>query len=182
MQPKNLGYYRTRDRGSNFMKSFIAICGVAVLASGCAAVHDQVANTITTITEPIAYRPPTRQGNVLDQNDLNKLQLGMTKDQVRFVLGTPIGTSPFTPDRWDYVGYYKSPRGQTTSRTVSLNFNKDGQLASMQGVSAEMDKSVLSTPDAKALAQEERMYKSEDARAGDGQEKKMVINQPTSSP
>lgn len=160
------------------MKSLALICGVALLASGCSTVSDHVGKTITTLTDPIAYRPPTRQGNVLDQNDLNKLQLGMTKDQVRFVLGTPIGTSPFTPDRWDYVGYYKSPRGQTASRTVTLVFDKDSHLTSMQGVSAEADKAVLSTPDAKALAAEERMYKSEDNRAADGQEHRVVINHP----
>ena len=68
----------------------------------------------------IVYKLPTRQGNVYDQKDLQKIQLGMTREQVHFVLGTPIATSPFREDRWDYVGYYKSPRGQVITRTMLL--------------------------------------------------------------
>lgn len=59
----------------------------------------------------ILYRLPTRQGNVIDQRDLNKLQIGMTREQVKFVMGTPVAANPFRDERWDYFGYYKSPRG-----------------------------------------------------------------------
>ena len=80
----------------------------------------------------IIYKLPTRQGNVLDQKDLDKLKPGMTRDQVKFVMGTPLAATPFRADRWDYVGYYKSPRGEITQRTVTAFFDAD-MLARVEG-------------------------------------------------
>ena len=57
----------------------------------------------------------------------------MTREQVRFLLGTPVAASPFRDDRWDYTGYYKSPRGKVFSRTVTLFFAGNA-LARMEGV------------------------------------------------
>ena len=96
------------------------------------------------IFEPIVYKLPTRQGNVIEQKQLDQLKLGMSRDQVKFLLGTPIAASPFRDERWDYLGYYKGPRGKPSSRTVSLYFDKD-QLVKMDGIqiaSAEADKTV----------------------------------------
>ena len=96
----------------------------------------------------LVYKLPTRQGNVIEQKELDQLQLGMTRDQVRFVLGTPIAASGLREDRWDYFGYYKPPRGKAFTRTVSLYFNGD-TLARMEGEKAlEGD---APAPDAKAL-------------------------------
>ncbi len=97
--------------------------------------------------DALAYKLPTRQGNVIEQKQLDQLKVGMTPDQVRFLLGTPLATSPFRDERWDYVGYYKSPRGQVSSRTVSLFFEN--------GVVARMDGTTLAAGDrAKAQALE----------------------------
>lgn len=81
----------------------------------------------------IVYKLPTRQGNVLEQDKLDQLELGMTRDQVRYLLGTPLAASPFTDARWDYLGYYKSPRGQSASRLVSLHFESE-RLVRMEGI------------------------------------------------
>ena len=101
--------------------------------------------------EPIVYKLPTRQGNVIEQKQLDQLKLGMNRDQVKFLLGTPIAASPFRSDRWDYLGYYKGPRGKAASRTVSLYFENE-VLAKMEGqvlASAATDKtSIEPTPDA----------------------------------
>jgi outer membrane protein assembly factor BamE len=48
-------------------------------------------------------------------------------------MGTPVAASPFRDDRWDYTGYYKSPRGKVYSRTVTLFFDGNA-LARMEGV------------------------------------------------
>ena len=48
----------------------------------------------------LVYKLPTRQGNVIDQKEIDKVTLGMTRDQVRFILGTPIAASTLTDDRW----------------------------------------------------------------------------------
>jgi outer membrane protein assembly factor BamE len=44
-----------------------------------------------------------RQGNYLTQEVIEQLEVGMTRDQVRYLLGTPVVASPFHPTRWDYV-------------------------------------------------------------------------------
>lgn len=83
----------------------------------------------------LIYKLPTRQGNVIEQAEIDKLKLGMTRDQVRFVLGTPMAANSMQPNRWDYLGYYKNPRGKTFSRTVSLYFDGDA-LVRMEGTEA----------------------------------------------
>ncbi|MEC9363711.1 MAG: outer membrane protein assembly factor BamE, partial [Pseudomonadota bacterium] len=50
----------------------------------------------------IIYKLPTRQGNVIEQKQLDQLQTGMTREQVLFLMGTPLAASPFREDRWDY--------------------------------------------------------------------------------
>ena len=82
--------------------------------------------------EELIYKLPTRQGNVIEQKQLEQLQIGMTRDQVKFLLGTPVAVGPFRDDAWDYIGYYKSPRGEVTSRTVTLTFSDD-KLSQIEG-------------------------------------------------
>lgn len=81
----------------------------------------------------VVYKLPTRQGNVIDQKQFDRLKVGQTREQVKFLLGTPIATSPFRNDRWDYYGYYKDPRGKVSTRTISLFFDGD-TLTRMEGV------------------------------------------------
>jgi outer membrane protein assembly factor BamE len=115
----------------------------------------------------IIYKLPTRQGNVIEQTQLDKLQVGMTRDQVKFLLGTPIATSPFRTERWDYFGYYKSPRGEVSTRTVSLYFD-DNKLARMDGAQlASADTRAMKdvgTPDVDTLAKEVQKDESEKSR------------------
>jgi outer membrane protein assembly factor BamE (lipoprotein component of BamABCDE complex) len=110
----------------------------------------------------IVYKLPTRQGNVIEQKQLDQLKTGMTRDQVRFLMGTPLAASPFREDRWDYVGYYKTPRGQVFTRTVSLWFEGD-KLARTEG--AEAAKSADQTaPDPGSAIKEEKKLKEEKQR------------------
>jgi outer membrane protein assembly factor BamE len=67
-----------------------------------------------------------QQGNVLPPDRLEQLKTGMSRSQVRFVLGTPLVTDPFHPDRWDYVYYFRpGSTGQAETRHVSLFFRND---------------------------------------------------------
>src|SRR5687768_4202630 len=59
------------------------------------------------------YRMDIAQGNVVTQEMVNQLKTGMTRSQVRFVLGTPLVTDPFHPDRWEY--YYSLRNGKENS-------------------------------------------------------------------
>jgi outer membrane protein assembly factor BamE len=116
----------------------------------------------------IIYKLPTRQGNVIEQKDLDKLKVGMTREQVKFVMGTPIASTPFRSDRWDYVGYYKSPRGDVTTRSVTLYFDKD-TLARLEGTEPESGDHNLSRPDAKTILKQERTDRVEDERGQQAQ-------------
>jgi outer membrane protein assembly factor BamE len=52
-----------------------------------------------------------QQGNYIDTGAIEKLKPGMTRSQVRFLLGTPLLTDAFHPDRWDYL-YIDRPKGR----------------------------------------------------------------------
>ena len=122
----------------------------------------------------LVFKLPTRQGNVIEQKELDALELGMSREQVRFLLGTPIAQSVFREDRWDYVGYYKNPRGKVYSRTVSLYFQGDS-LVRMDGQKAETGSS---TPDLEALENEQKKAATEDERAKEKTDSGIVIQQP----
>jgi len=75
------------------------------------------------ITSGCVYRAAVAQGNLIKQEDLDQVEIGMTKNQVRFLLGTPMIDDPFTRSRWDYVYYLKVGRKDASQkRWVSIFF------------------------------------------------------------
>ena len=56
------------------------------------------------------YRMNIQQGNFLEKRAVDQLQVGMTRSQVRYLLGTPMVPSTFDTDRWDYLYYLKKGR------------------------------------------------------------------------
>ena len=48
------------------------------------------------------YKVPILQGNIIEEKDVEQLSEGLTKDQVQYLLGTPMLNSPLHPKRWDY--------------------------------------------------------------------------------
>ncbi len=84
------------------------------------------------------YRLNIAQGNMIEQEELDQVEVGMTRNQVRFLLGTPMIDDPFHKDRWDYVYFLKIGRKDATfKRWVSVVFEdnvvseirKDQELA-----------------------------------------------------
>ena len=72
------------------------------------------------------YQAAMSQGNLLDQEDIDQVEVGMTRGQVRFLLGTPMIADPFHTDRWDYVYYLRIGRDKATSkRWISVFFDGD---------------------------------------------------------
>jgi outer membrane protein assembly factor BamE len=72
------------------------------------------------------YRMDVQQGNLLDAEQVDQLEVGMTRSQVRFLLGTPMVIDSFDPDRWDYV--YSLRRGRSrdvTKRHLVVWFEGD---------------------------------------------------------
>jgi outer membrane protein assembly factor BamE len=72
------------------------------------------------------YRLNISQGNLVEQEDLDQVEVGMTRSQIRFLLGTPMVDDPFHKDRWDYVFYIKIGREDATfKRWVSIIFEDE---------------------------------------------------------
>jgi outer membrane protein assembly factor BamE len=79
------------------------------------------------------YRMEIQQGNYVTQEMVSKLQAGMTRDQVRFVLGTPLLVDIFHDNRWDYV-YRRQRSGsrEVEERRLSVFFDND-RLVRIEG-------------------------------------------------
>jgi outer membrane protein assembly factor BamE len=56
------------------------------------------------------YRMNIQQGNYLEAKTVEQVQVGMTRSQVRFLLGTPMVADTFNPNRWDYLYYLREGR------------------------------------------------------------------------
>lgn len=78
------------------------------------------------------YRIDIRQGNYVTQEMVAQLKPGMTRDQVRFILGTPLVTDVFHADRWDYVYSFRPGRGETQLRRFAVFF-EESKLARVAG-------------------------------------------------
>ena len=68
------------------------------------------------------YRIDVRQGNFVTPEMAAQLKPGQTKDQVRFILGTPLLTDLFHADRWDYVYSFQPGRGELQQRKLAVLF------------------------------------------------------------
>jgi len=78
------------------------------------------------------YRADIQQGNFVSREMVAQLKEGMTQDQVRFVLGTPLLTDVFHNNRWDYPFRMKKGNGEVTTSRVTLTF-VDNRLARIEG-------------------------------------------------
>jgi len=66
-----------------------------------------------TLLGGCVYRPDIQQGNLLSVTDIEQVTVGMTRSQVRYLLGTPMISDPFAPQRWDYVYRMQYGRDRT---------------------------------------------------------------------
>ena len=73
-----------------------------------------LALALSMLASACAYRMDIQQGNHLDVDTVDQVQEGMTRKQVRFLLGTPMIEDPFHAERWDYVYFLKPGRGRET--------------------------------------------------------------------
>jgi outer membrane protein assembly factor BamE len=89
------------------------------------------------------YRIDIPQGNFLEQKDIDKLRIAMTKEQVKFVLGTPVASNAFDHDTWHYFYALKSGNGTKFEKRLIVEF-KDNKLQDIKG---DYDKSAdFNTP------------------------------------
>lgn len=96
--------------------SLLAVLAIALAAAGCAS-DDR---SRSGLFQP--YRIDVPQGNYVDQGMLDQVKPGMSPEQVRFALGTPLLVDPFRPDRWDYVFRFQHPNGSADLRRATVFF------------------------------------------------------------
>ena len=71
------------------------------------------------------HKIDVQQGNAIDPEKVAQLQVGMNKEQVRFLMGTPLITDVFHPDRWDFVYHLIPDFGDKERRHVAVHFEGD---------------------------------------------------------
>ncbi len=81
---------------------------------------------------PFLYKIDIQQGNVIEQEMLDKLRPGMDKNQVRFIMGTPVIIDPFHSERWEYIFSFQKGGGVREQRHITLHF-EDEKLAYVSG-------------------------------------------------
>lgn len=100
---------------------FMIGAGVAALA-GCSSFNG-ASNRIASIVTP--YKIDVVQGNFVSREQVEALQPGMSRQQVREILGTPLLTSLFHADRWEYVFTLKRPGEEVQTRKLTVFFKGD---------------------------------------------------------
>ncbi|MCL4115638.1 UNVERIFIED_CONTAM: hypothetical protein GTU68_056389 [Idotea baltica] len=122
---------------SKLLLTCLALTGMNLAISGC--------------SYPGVYKIDIQQGNVITQDMINQLRPGMSKQQVQFIMGNPLITDTFHPNRWDYLYSIQPGGGKRQQERVSLDFNDAGQLSELSGdfvPGASKDESLLSdTPE-----------------------------------
>jgi outer membrane protein assembly factor BamE len=109
--------------------TLIAAAMMTVLA-GCST-YDSITQRFAQHITP--FRITIVQGNFVSQEAANQMKVGMTRDEVKALLGTPLLADMFHADRWDYIFYFK--RGSTSvvqQRDFTVTFSGD-RVASWKG-------------------------------------------------
>lgn len=73
----------------------------------------------------IVFKQNIQQGNVLDSDDIEQLEIGMNKRQVLFLLGSPAVENPFHADRWDYINSFARRGTNPEMRRLTVEFEND---------------------------------------------------------
>ena len=104
-----------------FTKWLIAIPLAVTTLSGC------------SLLERLVYRIDINQGNYVEQEAVDKLKFGMSKEQVRFVLGSPMLIENGYPDTWYYIYHHTEGHKDSIQKNLIVNFNPEGSLTNVTG-------------------------------------------------
>jgi outer membrane protein assembly factor BamE len=78
------------------------------------------------------YRIDIQQGNLLEQDAVEQVQVGMSQSAVQFLLGTPMVADPFHANRWDYPYYHRRGRSPDVQRRWLVVFFEDGRVTRVE--------------------------------------------------
>jgi outer membrane protein assembly factor BamE len=145
-------------------------CGAPLCAALAAVLvacsSESVENALDSLPGIAPYRIEIQQGNYVSQDMVKKLKRGMSREQVRFVLGTPLLTDMFHANRWDYVFYRDIPNKPREERRLSVFFEND-RLVRVAGDVAPESRSATPSSEAQRQAangQEADAAKAEEAK------------------
>lgn len=119
------------------LRNCVAICILAVALSACGSTK-----------WGFPYRADVQQGNWVTAEQVARLEQGMTREQVRYVLGTPTLQDVFHSNRWDYPYYNKPGYSEAEERRFTVWFEND-QLIRWEG-DEQPDYQPFQTPDPEA--------------------------------
>tara|TARA_B100000767_G_C19656671_1_gene489188 strand:+ start:34 stop:369 length:336 start_codon:yes stop_codon:yes gene_type:complete len=71
------------------------------------------------------YKVPVLQGNIVEEKDLDKLSVGLTKDQIQFIFGSALIKDPFHQSRWDYYNSIQIGEEVIQETKLSIKFDED---------------------------------------------------------
>ncbi len=117
-QFKNLGY---KNLSMQLTKWLIALPLAISTLTGC------------SLLEKLVYRIDINQGNYVEQEAVETLKFGMTKEQVRFVMGSPMLVENGYPDTWYYIYHHTEGHKDSVQKDLIVNFNNSGQLVEVKG-------------------------------------------------
>jgi len=92
----------------------LGVCAATQLTTGCSGEHI-----------PFVYRVDIPQGNVVTQDMVDRLQPGMSKQQVTYAMGTPLIVDTFHPDKWIYLYSLRKGDEETEQRQIDVFFDND---------------------------------------------------------
>jgi outer membrane protein assembly factor BamE len=75
------------------------------------------------------FRIDIQQGNLLDDSDVDQVEVGMTRSQVQFLLGTPAVSDTFHRDRWDYTYYFRQGRSRDVEQRWMVVYFENDRVA-----------------------------------------------------
>lgn len=111
-----------------------------------------VALLATIVSSGCVYRMTVQQGNFLDARQVVQVKEGMTRAQVRFLLGTPMLPDAFDRDRWDYLYYLKVGRLQKAEEQRLTIYFTDDKVSRIENVGAPTEVPATDAPAASAPA------------------------------
>ena len=114
------------------MRPWLCLASVvsAAALAGCSYV-----TYVVQFPQRVVYRVDINQGNYVTQDMVDKLKPDLSKAQVRLILGTPLLSDPFHPNRWDYAYRFAKSGRLTEQRDFTVYFDND-KLARWNGDAA----------------------------------------------
>ena len=112
--------------GIFYRNACLSVVAASTLIAGCSTFNNLTQSVGQTFSGGFApYTVEVVQGNFVSREQVAALQPGMSRQQVRDILGTPLLTSMFHADRWDYVFTFKRQGTQPQARKVTVHFKGD---------------------------------------------------------